>query len=244
MYTRISFLIGLLLIAALPLSACQPAAATPTKIAPAKVETLEASSVKRVILTEQAAQRLGIQTAQVVEEPAERLREVGGQVVGSPGGILVRVSLSRGELAKIDRNRTAFVLPLDDDGEDNDEAEGEEAEFDDDNEEDGVTALYYSVADGGQANFTLGQPVRLKLALLNDGAMQKMVPYSAIIYDVNGGTWVYTKEPNALAYVRVSITIDYIDDDEVFLLDGPAAGTEIVTVGGALLYGTETGVSK
>jgi hypothetical protein len=47
-----------------------------------------------------------------------------------------------------------------------------------------------------------------------------------------------------LVFVRTPVTVDFIENDLVYLTEGPAAGTEVVTVGGSLLYGTETGVSK
>ena len=70
-----------------------------------------------------------------------------------------------------------------------------------------------------------------------------MVPYAAILYDLNGNTWVYTV-PAPLTYVRASITVDHIDGDQVYLLDGPPEGTEVVTVAVAELYGIDTGVGK
>jgi hypothetical protein len=70
-----------------------------------------------------------------------------------------------------------------------------------------------------------------------------VVPYAAVIYGLSGETWVYTtSEP--LTYSRAPITIDYIDGDMAVLLDGPAVGTEVVTVAVAELYGTDTGVGK
>ena len=38
------------------------------------------------------------------------------------------------------------------------------------------------------------------------------------------------------------ITIDYSDGAQTVLKDGPAAGTQVVSVGAAELYGAETGV--
>jgi hypothetical protein len=76
-----------------------------------------------------------------------------------------------------------------------------------------------------------------------DGELRLVIPYSAVIYGLHGETWAYlTLEP--LTYVREPITVDYIKDDTVFLLEGPTVGTEVVTVGVAELYGTETGVGK
>jgi hypothetical protein len=52
---------------------------------------------------------------------------------------------------------------------------------------------------------------------------------------------VYTTAA-ALTYVRHPITVDYIEGDRAILVDGPAANTPVVTVGGAELFGTEFGV--
>ena len=75
------------------------------------------------------------------------------------------------------------------------------------------------------------------------GKQRESVPYAAVYYDLNGATWVYTI-PQPLTYVRASITVDSITGDVAALSKGPPAGTAVVTVGAAELYGTETGVSE
>jgi hypothetical protein len=69
------------------------------------------------------------------------------------------------------------------------------------------------------------------------------IPYSAVIYDVDGTTWVYTM-PQPLSYVRERVTIHDIVASQALLLDGPRVGTPVVTEGAAMLYGTELGVGK
>ena len=69
---------------------------------------------------------------------------------------------------------------------------------------------------------------------------RRVVPTSAVLYDAKGKTWVYTN-PEPLVYVRHAVSIDYIDGDRAVLLDGPASGTAVVTVGAAELLGTEYG---
>ena len=68
-----------------------------------------------------------------------------------------------------------------------------------------------------------------------------VVPYRAVLYDVNGVAWVYTV-PEPLVYVRHPIVIEYVDGDRAVLSKGPPPGTAIVTVGVAELYGIEVGV--
>jgi hypothetical protein len=70
---------------------------------------------------------------------------------------------------------------------------------------------------------------------------QLVIPYSAVIYDPNGGTWTYVSGSPG-TYERQPITIQYIVGNMAVLSAGPPSGTSIVTVGAALLYGEETGV--
>jgi hypothetical protein len=67
---------------------------------------------------------------------------------------------------------------------------------------------------------------------------RKVVPYAAVLYDAQGDTWVYTS-PEPLVYVRYPIKVDYIDGDQAVLSDGPPVGTQVVTLGGAELFGAE-----
>jgi hypothetical protein len=76
-----------------------------------------------------------------------------------------------------------------------------------------------------------------------EGTPRLVIPYAALIYDLNGGTWAYTS-PEPLTFVRAPITVDYIEGDIAVLLDGPPAGTAVATVGVAELYGTDTGIGK
>jgi hypothetical protein len=55
----------LVLVLASLISACAPKSSTSTKIDPVKLEPIEGTDFQRVILTEKAAQRLDIQTAEV-----------------------------------------------------------------------------------------------------------------------------------------------------------------------------------
>lgn len=136
----------LIIFIGLQLAACTSETTKAAKIEPAKLEAIDGSDFKRVILTEKAAERLDIQTASVREE---------------------------------------------------------------------------------QIN----------------GANRKVVPYASVIYGTHGETWLYTKIA-PLTFVRAAITVDFIEDDRAILIDGPFVGTEVVRVGVAELFGTETGVSK
>jgi hypothetical protein len=128
----------LFVFAGLLLSACGPSAATTEKVAPSALEPIEGSDLQRVILTEKAAERIGLET---------------------------------------------------------------------------VTA----------------------------SGME--VPYAAVIYDIEGNTWIYTM-PEPLTFVREQIVIDSIEGDTAILAESLPSEFNVVTVGVAEIYGTETGVSK
>ena len=60
------FLLMLVMVAALGLAACGPKTSTTTeKIEPSKLEDIPGSELKRVILTEKAAERIGLETIEV-----------------------------------------------------------------------------------------------------------------------------------------------------------------------------------
>ncbi|MFJ5699133.1 hypothetical protein [Arthrobacter sp. NPDC093139] len=67
-----------------------------------------------------------------------------------------------------------------------------------------------------------------------------VVPYAALVYDGAGKTWVYTA-PEPRTYIRAAVTVDQITGDKVQLRSGPAAGTDVVTLGAAELFGAEFG---
>jgi hypothetical protein len=78
----------------------------------------------------------------------------------------------------------------------------------------------------------------IKTAVVQDVQRRKVVPYAAVLYDAHGETWVYTS-PEPLIFIRHRIVVDRIEGDKAILADGPPAGTAVVTVGGAELFGAE-----
>jgi hypothetical protein len=80
--------------------------------------------------------------------------------------------------------------------------------------------------------------VGLQTAPIRQNGQQTEIPYDAVIYNSDGKTYTYTA-PEPLTYVRQEIDIDHVVGDSAMLSDGPPAGTEVVTVGAAEVYGTE-----
>ena len=219
------------------------------KLQPSSLEPIEGSEFNRVILTDKAAERLGIQTALIQEKPIFRIHNFGSEVVNliettesESNSFWVRVSLTEEQQQMVDRSVPVYVVSDDDDEDD----EGMIAEPDelreDDDPEDNFIHLYYKVTNTRQ-DISEGQRFLVKIPLAGNGGSQKVIPFAAVIYGVHGETWVYTN-PEPLVFIREPVAIDFIEDDWAVLSEGPEVGTAVVIVGGAELFGTETGVSK
>lgn len=68
-----------------------------------------------------------------------------------------------------------------------------------------------------------------------------VVPYSAVLYDASGGTWVY-RVIRPRSYVRTSVELDRVVAGTAYVSAGLDAGTDVVTVGAPELLGAEEGV--
>ena len=78
----------------------------------------------------------------------------------------------------------------------------------------------------------------IQTAPIRQNGQGTVMPHSAVIFDAEGHTYTYTS-PEPRTYVRQKIVIDDVVGDSVMLSEGPPAGTEVVTVGAAMVYGTE-----
>ncbi len=74
-----------------------------------------------------------------------------------------------------------------------------------------------------------------------DPSGRRIVPYSSILYDLTGGTWVYV-HTDPMTFVRGAVKIDTIKGENVYLKDGPPTGTKVLTTGVPQVFGTEVGV--
>lgn len=80
--------------------------------------------------------------------------------------------------------------------------------------------------------------VGLRTASVRRTGRQTVAPYAALMYDPEGNVYVYTS-PKPLEYLREEVEVDRIEGDRALLSRGPPAGTKVVTVGAAEVYGTE-----
>jgi hypothetical protein len=232
---RTATTILLLIAAALSISACgYSAAAQEDGNRPAKVESIEDSDLARVVLKASAAKRIGLETAPVTLARVDHSLVVPGTVVGAPAGrlsVLVRVTLPGPTAGRVDASRPARVLSL---GGPNGLVAP--ATVPPKGAAPGGGARYYRL-DGAGPGVHAGQRLRVQLEQ-RGGWRQKTVPYSAVIYWIDGGTWVYMRT-GPLAFVRSPIEIQEIDGDVAILSSGPPAGTQVVSIGGQELLGTE-----
>lgn len=101
--------------------------------------------------------------------------------------------------------------------------------------------LFYRVANRDRA-LRPGQrvSVRVPLRLRQE---RLVVPYASILFDAFGGTWLYEARDGGV-FVRQRVALADVVGETAVLQQGPAAGTRVVTLGAAELFGTEFGVGK
>ena len=237
-----------------------------------KIE-LQAPSAKRVVLDSNDVSRIGVQTVPVREEKVVRRVVVLGKVEDEPtdnaatdAGDLAPTAateLAQNDASSINDVQIRVLLdknPADDAEDDADQYDDEDdaeivAPGDDDEDETPVRAkrvlmqgaaapntLYFKVKSGTQG-LQAGQNVGVRLAEPGSNTPKQVVPYSAILYDLAGDTWVYTN-PEPSVFVREQVDIERIDKDLAVLNSGPAAGIQVVTIGAVELYGAESRAGK
>ena len=163
-----------------------------------------------------------------------------------PNAVWVRVLLAQSEQEAFNLAQPARVLLLDD------ETQGWVAERDEgpglDDAEDpdlrnGVEIAYYRLMDEPATSLLPGQRVMVEIPMKGNGESRKVIPFSALVYDLNGDTWVYVS-PEPLTFFRQPVVVEYVEGDVAVLAEGPPVGTEVAVVAVAELYGLDTGVGK
>ena len=227
---------GLLLTAALSASACgYTAQAEGDGDQPAKVESINGSDQGKIILTANAAKRIGLKLTPVTEQTVNHDVVVRGTVVADPGSptrAWIRVPIRSRELAAVDSAQPASILA-------GSGTLGIPATVSTKTPP-GITvtagrSLYLSTDTA--LGVPAGHQVRVQLQLPGGGT-RETVPYSAVIYWVDGGTWVYART-GPMTFVRQPVVVDSVQDGVAVLSSGPPKGTVVVRVGGEELLGTE-----
>jgi RND family efflux transporter MFP subunit len=154
--------------------------------------------------------------------------------------IWVKVPIYAGELPAIAENEPARVAGLGDaDPADARTAEPVQAPPSADPQA-ATVDLYYRLPNS-DGRLRPGQRLNVTLAL-RDQKENLVAPWSAVVHDIYGGTWVYvTTSPHQ--FVRRRVQVPFVVDNLAVLESGPAEGTQVVSVGVAELFGTEFGAS-
>jgi multidrug efflux pump subunit AcrA (membrane-fusion protein) len=155
--------------------------------------------------------------------------------------IWIRVPVYAGELGQLATDQPADVLPLGSEG----QAQGIQAKPIDAPPTATLLAatvdLYYELPNG-DGRFRPGERTTVRIKLPG-AAEQLVVPWAAVMHDINGGTWIFEKTADH-TYASRRIQVRYVMDGLAVLASGPAAGAKIVTAGAVELWGTELGFAK
>lgn len=101
--------------------------------------------------------------------------------------------------------------------------------------------LYYELPNP-EGKYRPGQRVGMLVPVRGEEKSLGL-PWSAVVHDIYGGTWVYVQTaPRTFARQRVQVR--YVSGDWAVLAEGPKEGARVVTAGAAELFGTEFGFGK
>ncbi|MEZ6049425.1 MAG: efflux RND transporter periplasmic adaptor subunit [Planctomycetaceae bacterium] len=85
---------------------------------------------------------------------------------------------------------------------------------------------------------------KLSVTIVQQGtADQLVVPVNSILFDIDGGTWVYEKT-GELQFRRARVELEKTTTDYAIINRGISSGTEVVVDGAAEIFGTEFGAGK
>ena len=101
--------------------------------------------------------------------------------------------------------------------------------------------LFYEIQHPAGA-FRLGQRVGVTVPL-GDDEESLVVPFSAVVHDVQGGAWVYEKS-GPRSYTRRRVQLRHVVGGLAALAGGVKPGANVVATGVAELFGTEFGAGK
>ncbi len=220
---------------------------------PVTLETVAGSAIKRVVLSQKAAERLDVQLGSVTEQAVTRTQVVGAILVdpsaigfeaeeasaaAKSAKLWVRLALSPPEWERLAKDQPARIFPLQTrQGLPKEMLAKPTGEPPVEVAKSGMLALFFVVPQD-ITTLAIGDRVRAELQFEGIAAAQKVVPYSAVYYDEKGEAWVYVSQA-PLKFMREKVKVERVSGDLALLSSGPAVGTRVATVGVSLLYGTE-----
>lgn len=211
------------------------------KAARERLERYEKAPVSADVAVTIAAPRDGI-IQKVFANPGQTVAS------GSPlfevanlSSVWIRVPVYVGDLRLIDRRQTARVHALNDGpGAPSRPARSVNAPPTA-NPANDTADLYFELANG-DGSLRPGQKMGVTLS---ERASEEslVVPWSAVVYDISGGAWVY-ENIAPQQYARRRVEVRRVVNSLAVLARGPAVGAKVVTAGAAELFGTEFGTGK
>ncbi|MEP7342004.1 MAG: efflux RND transporter periplasmic adaptor subunit, partial [Acidobacteriota bacterium] len=214
------------------------------KAAQARLERYEKAPVSADVSVTIAAPRDGM-IQKVLANPGQTVSS-GAPLfeVANLATVWIRVPVYVGDLRLIDRRQTARVHALN-------EAPSEQGAITraaravnappSANPLNDTADLYFEL---GNADGSLRPGQKLGVTLAERTSEESLVvPWSAILHDTNGGTWVYENTAPQL-YTRRRVEVRRVVNSLAVLAHGPAVGAKVVTAGAAELFGTEFATGK
>lgn len=152
--------------------------------------------------------------------------------------VWIRVPVYVGDLAKIDTDQPARVGELGDADSGNARLAKPIAAPPAANATAATVDLFYELPNGDE-RLRPGQKLGVTLPLRGDEE-SLVVPWSAVLHDIHGGTWVY-EATAPQTFVRRRVHVRHVSDSVAVLASGPKPGTRVVTDGALELFATEFG---
>jgi hypothetical protein len=106
----------------------------------------------------------------------------------------------------------------------------------------GPPAVVEPTEDSGVSRITLteraAERLGIKVAKVGSAGGLLTAPFGALLYDADGGEWVYTS-PAPRVFRRSAVDVERVTDGTLYLKSGPPVGTDVVVVGAPELFGAE-----
>ncbi|CAH1201421.1 HlyD family secretion protein [Candidatus Nitrotoga sp. BS] len=99
--------------------------------------------------------------------------------------------------------------------------------------------LYYAIQND-QSAFRPAERVSVSLNTFNNKQTILTIPWSAVVFDIHGGSWVYTQK-SSTTFERKRVFLERVSSGNAVMSEGPAVGSKIVVNGALELFGVETG---
>lgn len=149
----------------------------------------------------------------------------------------VRAAVYTGDLAAVDRAAEASIRSLS--GAERSVRVGAVVDGPPTTDPAALTSDVYYALTNDDGVWRPGERVSVSLPL-REARATTAVPWSAVVFDFDGGAWVYAATA-AHTFVRQRVAVGFVSGAFAALTRGPSEGTAVVTVGAAELFGTEFG---